>query len=103
MISAHIVTIEVHGDTGHGSRPADINRHAIYESFHAIEAIKDYSNKLGLPEKAISIQLLSTGSTNSANQFPGVCKSILNIMTDDEDTFKKIRAFSQKIVEKYAS
>lgn len=97
MTEIHTIAIEVHGDTGHGSRPDDIKRHAIYESFRIIKSVRDFSRTLGVREDAISIRLLSTGSGNSANQFPGTCRVEIDALIDDASTVEKIKEYSQKI------
>lgn len=75
------ITIIVEGDMGHGSRPADIKRHAIYAAFDFLTELRT-----ALPTKnVVEVQSISTGGANSPNQFPGSCRVVITVSTSVEN------------------
>lgn len=82
------VTVVVEGDMGHGSRPAEIKRHAIYAAFDFLTGLRST-----LPKNAVEVQSISTGGTNSPNQFPGSCRVVITVSASVID--------AEKIVDNY--
>lgn len=82
------LTVIVEGDMGHGSRPAEIKRHAIYAAFDFLAGLRDT-----LPKNTVEVQSISTGGINSPNQFPGSCRVVITVSASLID--------AEKIVDDY--
>lgn len=82
--------VVVSGQSGHGSRPEEINKHAILDAFNLISKIeklekrwiKSYSDKVtGSP--SIAISAISSGDQESPNKFPSICRITIDIRTTE--------------------
>lgn len=82
------IKVFVKGQTGHGSRPWLIKKHAIWEAWKIIESIEaqikkwqgKYSDSM-IGSPSIGLTGINSGSTNSPNKFPGTCTLQLDIRT----------------------
>lgn len=100
--------IDIHGDTGHGSRPYEIKKHSIFDGVQIINYINQISDEwkkkyhddlLGSPN--ITVTSINTGIGNSPNKFPALCTLGLDIRTTPklheelENEIKKIENIIQ--------
>lgn len=82
----YTVRLVVHGDMGHGSRPENITRHAIYSAFDVVKSIKDILP----PDAPLQVKSISTGGKNASNQFPPSCSVDLVISNVDATLSQKL-------------
>lgn len=80
--------INVRGQSGHGSRPYDIERHAIYDALEIVADLKKMTEKikkmhndpvLGYPE--ITVTSINAGNESSPNKFAGICRIGVDVRT----------------------
>lgn len=82
--------VTVFGDSGHGSEPNKIKKHAILTSFETVYSLKELNklfekyknNFLGSP--TISLTAISGGDEKSPNKFADSCSLIFDIRTIPE-------------------
>ncbi len=72
------ITIDVNGQSGHGSRPHEIKTHAIKKAYEVIDILEILNNKwhkkLQVSSRPrIYVNKIQAGSSNTPNQFPGKC------------------------------
>lgn len=84
--STYVVQLEVQGDSGHGSRPEAIDRHAIYAAFATLNDIQ-----VILPRQSqLEVQKISTGGKNSSNQFPQACMLHFSVSNLDNEARRQL-------------
>ncbi len=75
-----LINIDVSGQSGHASRPEEINSHAIFNALSIKKEItklnREWQTKYSHPllgSPSIAVTSIDSGSNNSANQFPSNC------------------------------
>ncbi len=80
--------VTIHGDSGHGSRPEEIQKHAIFDAFKFFSKFEKLNNQwakkysdevVGSPSLAVTA--VKAGSAKSPNKFPSSCTFALDIRT----------------------
>ncbi len=76
------------GDSGHGSKPENISKHAVMTMYQAVETLKKlgevwakkyYDDLLGKP--TISLTSIQAGSLECPNKFPDQCTATFDVRT----------------------
>lgn len=102
----YFLKITTYGDSGHGSQPALIKKHAIEEMIQVIAQIKIISNKLAVKYKdpilgspTFSLTGIQTPKS-SLNKVPDTCYSIWDIRTTPKLHYKLIKVIKEKLKNK---
>lgn len=76
------------GDSGHGSCPEQIKKHAVFVMFQAFQKLKELEahwkkyadNELGMPSIALATSI-QAGDMNAPNKFPDTCTATIDVRT----------------------
>lgn len=83
--------LTAYGDSGHGSRPDIIKKHAVFEMFKAFHELKKLEKKwkkyndqlLGNPTIALATSI-NAGDVHAPNKFPDTCRATIDIRTNSQ-------------------
>lgn len=83
-----VFEIDIDGQSGHGSRPHEIKKHAIYDAIEVVMLVNKLSKRwasqyfddlLGKPTAVVTA--IMTENTTSPNKFPASCKLVVDVRT----------------------